>query len=766
MFRLLLGQRRNDGTFEIQGLLPGTYQLRTQTWSDNQGAYDWSEGKLDDIQVVASTEPKKVIIYLKKGEVVLPTIDLSDIIANVGATTYFYDGFDGKSDNVSVMGIIGVSQGTKLTADSIKKVLQQDREVLIMYVPMIDQFGVTWGWGWFGQRAAIGTYDFYMVAIRNYKGADGPDPGRPHMNTVFLGEVKDKTIMKGATNYITFQKPSFGDATIKGTITGQKIFTQDDMSIIKNDFSKFLGLVPTAILYDSNGKLAAFSMEVPAPAYSSQYGMAASDGDLNALKNLIADSASKPEYHIPYLKAGTYRLVAYSPNYPPYVKQITLSAGETKIENINLDSALGSNAQGATLTGTVSTQGGGVIAGASILLKNHGTEKTATTDSDGVYSFDSLPLGLYYMAVSASDHALQAAKVGIPEPTTITKDIELPAGTESITGTVYVNRFTGQTYEGAKIVMFLDEELSGESHALLSAYVGTSDENGDYEINGLVSGKYYKLFVIVPGKKVEALKGLLAGTVSSVDFTLKNMLPELGIKYRVNGSNVEFKIFSLKTLVGDPTVKYMKGDRDAYVDGSASAVTLTQVTTTSDTWTCSITPGDSDVYTLKATANDGSDTVDKYIEFSLNKPAKVKVLLNDILAEGGDVSIDESGSDPSTLSVPVGGIESSGSGASSLSDSGFTAYTIDGNEYTTMAIGGLSSALLEFSKTVASAVGGMISDEYEVSIEEASIEKDLLLTIQYDSTANELDEFVSIDCDIILTLAPTASFSIMFFSCI
>ena len=519
---------------------------------------------------------------------------------------------------------------------------------------------------------------------------------------------------------------------------GQKIITAKDAEAMKNNFDAFIDIIPTVVLYDSAGKLTGFSMEVPPPAVFGQMLAAVATGDATTLMNLFTSEAGKPVYVIPYQKPGTYSMVVYSPNYPIYSQQITLAAGDN-IVNINFETALGGGENvpvTATISGTITDKDNPAakLAGASITLKTRGFEKTVTADSDGKYSIEGLGLGLYYMGVSASGYALKADKVSISEYKTITKDIALPAGGESLTGTVYARKFPSPlVYEGAKIVVVLEDV----TETMLAAYTATSDSDGKYTINGLINGKKYRLFVIVPGKKVEAISGLTAGLVSGVDFTLKDILPELNVKFIIDGSNVTFNIFSLKTLPTAPTVLHKKVDKASLQqsDGGATADTLTAVTTSSDTWTCVVPLPDSDLYTMKVSATDSAgQLIDKYIEFKLATTAKIEVLLNEILAEGGDVNIDETGTDPSAVTVPVGGIEETSSGATNLADnSSFSAYTATGEKYYgAMAIGGATSALMSFSKEAKTTTTGMVSDIYEVSLENASIEKDLLVTLYYD----------------------------------
>jgi len=54
-----------------------------------------------------------------------------------------------------------------------------------------------------------------------------------------------------------------------------------------------------------------------------------------------------------------------------------------------------------TITGTVSDQSGAVVPGADVLLKNTSTDEVrkTTTNSDGYYSYSSVPTGTYNLTV-------------------------------------------------------------------------------------------------------------------------------------------------------------------------------------------------------------------------------------------------------------------------------------------------------------------------------------------------------------------------------
>lgn len=735
----------DDGIFIMEGLLPGTYNLKTRTggYGSVMDKVNWAEGTLKNVTVKVSSEPTNVVIYLKEGVPIRcnwtdpgPVMG-QDLINQV--VNYFEEatikrgGFEKSGPDSGGIGAFGIPSGTELTADVLKKMFMTEPEIGIGFNPFTGEWEQP-------KMVAPGNYDFYFGCARMYDPGLGVGDYNLVCGAVKKGVIVDKSLLKAGTDYVEvyFDKIVVGSSTLIGTITGSNIVTQENVAVIKNDFNKFFSLIPSIFVYDSNGEMRGFAVEMPpaTPAAGAAWKTAAASGDMSQLQQAWTDYPLK--YRMRFLPAGAYKVVAVSPNYPPRVRNIVLQPDTTVNLNIDLDQEAGA---GSTLTGVVtSTDGVTVIAGASVLIKTKGYEKTVTTNSDGVYKAEGLMLGMYGILVSMSGYAPVAVKQGIPAPGTYTVNFQMTQGGASLTGKVYSKLLPPTVAEGAKVVAFYDEvENAGKVNpnpgSMIPLYSATTDSEGNFEISGLINGYWYKLFIVVPGKRIKAVS-FRAGVLIGASFTLEYIPPSFDVRYEVIGSSVIFKIKSFTELTSLDNVQYSAGA--TFNSGAPLAVSgLTQVTSSSDTYSCSVLLADNNTYTLKVEGTNEAGTDSATINFSLGYKQIVKAILDTIIAEGGDILIDDTGADPSMVTIPVGGIdEESGTGAS-----GISVVCIDDNvKYRTFAIGGAGSAIMNFSKQSKESAGamgtttGLISDIYSITMENAAINKEITVSLYYDAT--------------------------------
>ncbi len=710
-----------DGTFSIEGLFPGTYRLITKSTSTNI-SIEWTDGILDNVVVNASTKPTNVVIYLREGLNVLPQVDMQNVLTS-GATTYFVD-----ADENSYISIMGVKTGEKLNPDNLKKVIMDEPEIGLGWHP-VD--------GWLPSKIPTGKYDFYTGAIREYS----PEAGIGDPMGIFFsckkGVTIDESLITGTTQFISLPEAVIGssDTVLTGTISGSKIFTQENMFVIKNNFDEFFNLIPYIMLHNNDtGELAAISILMPPATINAEkaYMEAAQKGDLAALKNALINYP--PSYKFKFLRPGNYTATAYSPNYPRYIKQITIIKGENDPFNINLDESAG---EGATITGSVSS-GGNPVVGASIIIKKKGIEKKITSNFSGNYQVKGLEKGYYQIEVSKAGYALKVVTVNMTQYKTYTKDISLTEGKETISGLVYSQYFPSpKVYEGARIVAY-DIDSTDE---VLGLYQAISDSNGYYEINGLISGHKYKVWIIAPGKRVYAVEHTACEEISGYNLVLSDILPDFNVNYKVSGSSVTFNIESVKPLdYLPPDVKYSEGvpfDASSAIDVSISTITAENI------WRCSIPVSqlsEDKVFTFLVRASDidvGVGNLSDYkpteINFSLKKKIKVEVKLDEFFAKGGDIELDDTGEDSSYITIPVGAIREISVQGSAGIVSAFDAAGKKAADVEICAIGGFASLI--FSKeSIVGEIQDIISEIYEIKLENTDINenKNITLNLSYD----------------------------------
>ncbi|GAC1701146.1 MAG: hypothetical protein NVS9B4_03890 [Candidatus Acidiferrum sp.] len=159
--------------------------------------------------------------------------------------------------------------------------------------------------------------------------------------------------------------------------------------------------------------------------------------------------------------------------------------------------ALAQNATGAA-RGSVVDEQGSVIAGAQVTITdpNTGYTRTETTDGDGSFSFQSLPVGIYKLAVSQTGFRTFEENdiiVHVNDSLTLNAQLKVGASTETIevvagaTQVELANAELSGTIAGAQITQL---PLNGRSFAqLLTLVPGVSQDNGfSYDQKGLKGG--------------------------------------------------------------------------------------------------------------------------------------------------------------------------------------------------------------------------------------------------------------------------------------
>ncbi|MFH1379373.1 MAG: carboxypeptidase regulatory-like domain-containing protein [bacterium] len=716
---------RDDGSFEINGLVPGSYTVEINGWGDG---FKWASSKVKDVNVevggIGQSTFTAVEIRLKPGVRCYPIIS-----GDVDSLPEYIQG-----------SVIGVEQGTKMTHETMKDILMDKPEAEFHYHD-----------GYFDPMyLAYGTYDFYAVLKNDY------EEGSDSLFFSFLGQLKNfeinEEVVKGSIPeghswssgeaVLLDLNISAGNSALTGTLLGENIFRPQDAVEMAKNFDLFLEYIPSVLLYDSNGIIRAWSLEVPEKDGGDYWEAAAATGDVNELKQAV--ERYPPKYTIQYLPSGTYTFIAATPNYPPFIKQITINEEETITQNVNFDTDVG---PGGNVSGVVKDGSSGkLLSNASIKLTSNVKNTIVRTDNLGRYEFPGLPKGTYTIQVSKTGYALSGAKRSIEKNASIELNFNLESAPGSFSGTVYLQKMPSpKTYSGAKIVAYNDTDNGENTDNFLPLYTAATDLNGQYKISGVVSGDTYKIFLNVDGKQLQYLeKTASTGDVSGCDFTLRSEAPMLDIKSKVSsdGTYITFDISSPKTLKSDPVCTYHEG---AEFDEDASALSVTPEIKPNDEYRLTITPEKSDMdYVLRITADDGvNDEVSVDTVFNLSLKSKVKKELKSEYAQGGDVNIaDNINDDPTSIGIPTGGLTAvEESGSASVFAPGITANA---------AVGGFISTLpgIQLSKTNRNASSILMnlietvlaSDLYTIDLSNAQVNRDLTISLNYDkSSVADLD---------------------------
>ncbi|GAF68621.1 unnamed protein product, partial [marine sediment metagenome] len=419
---------KEDGTFEINGLVPGKYTVRVNGWG---GAFQWASPRLEDILVklggIGQETVTEIGIKLKPGVRCYPNVigDLasgSDKIPQHGRTT-----------------VIGFPAGTKMNHETMKDLLSDK--------PEVEFYGDLEGW-WEPRFIPYGTYDFYACFAMDY------GEGESHaMYFTFVGEAKgieineDEATEKGKIPsdhpwwssgqddaIIIDIDTKIGDSSIEGKLLGDNVFRQSDAIEMAKNFDLFLEYIPSVILYDPDGKIKAWALEVPVQEGKIYWEAAVASGDVSQIKQVMEEWP--PHYYIEFLPSGTYTFIAATPNYPPFVKQVEISGQVT--QNVNFDTDVG---KGGTISGVVKNKStGNVLQNATIQLTSKVKNKTVRTDTEGAYEFPGLPKGMYTLQVSKSGYALSGTKRYVEKNASIQINFNLESAPGSFSGTVYLQK--------------------------------------------------------------------------------------------------------------------------------------------------------------------------------------------------------------------------------------------------------------------------------------------------------------------------------------
>ena len=761
---------REDGTFFIGGLMPGLCDIRTESgfyievdyekWDEVYGneaeerieefkrnlkrRLGWAEARRQ-VNVRASEEPLEITLRLRDGVLVRPS---SEILVNLSAAEedildyyyYWLDGSDGdRYDERGGIGILGMESGVQLTAERMRELLFNTElmDVGFGYDPFIEG-----GW-WSDMRVAPGDYDLYLGAyIEPYF-----EVGQTDMSMIFHSRSRGVNIDPGRViegddglplQEIHIPDAVFGNAGLSGSITGSGLISEEDLEVIRASFEQVQNLVPVVMLYDSSGRLAGVALNMPAVDEEWMIELAEyiNEGDLETVNSMIAGEGSG--YAFRFLRDGEYTAVFHSPNYPRVVRNVTLRAGDTVNIDINFDIDSGAaEAERGSIYALFQSTGGASVSGASVNVRGPDFNRDYVSSSAGEVRIPNLRRGVYYLTVSASGYERRVIRVEVREMDEHRREVVLRGAPEVMAGFVWSRPPSfgsrGLPYEDGAYIAAYNITDRGDLPAL---YETESDSEGQYLIDSLITGHIYRTWLIVPGYVRWSVDHEAGGLVAGYNFYLRNLNPDYHLSYRVESSSVVFSVRANKDMPSAPEISYRKpGGPEHYI------LNITTVAA-SRRWRFSIPfgpnleEGENYALTVKGVDGDGREA-DNRFNFSTRVLDTSIVRLQEFVATGGEVTLDEESEDESSITVPPGAIEAAtgGSGQALVS-----AFTSDGSEEKLRAssIGGLASLL--FSRQgITGEIGGVISDIYTAEIDdpegEVDIQGNLRLNLRYRRSA-------------------------------
>lgn len=720
----------DSGVFEITGLVPGLYQVATY---GSGPAYIWPRTiQVHDVMVSPNKETY-IEIPLTNGVKVEALAPSPMPSMPAGTTAYYY--------------IMGYPSDEVLTGKKIDALMDSDSETPISFEYALSTYtswGQTRALGWQPTLAAPGRYNFYLIKYELFgsKGEGSIDEGglRTDHNTITIisqaknFEIKYDPLQPNATTYIPFEGAVTGRGKITGMITGQNIWTNADYEKGKKEGGDTIFKnIPTVMLYDINGTWRGFSGARPRNDLASLVPWEIFFMNPNEITKRNVMAKSPAYYYIDMLPPGKYIMVAETPNYPPFIKEVVIYSTATTTLDLDFDVMAGN---GLSISGVVTSTDTGIsLEGAEVLIQHKSVQKYTVCNSSGYYSIAGLPKGIYRLSVSKSGYAIAGDKISIGESLTA-KNFQLTKGDSALTGTVYSQKIPfAKTIANAKIACYDETYNTQNPTKYLPVNKAKTDKNGNYYISGLISGHIYKAYVMSTGKIVEYVEITPVAGDNTQDFELKSLPPKLKIivKKTDNPRKYLFMFESPKKLVAPPECWYNQGD--SYDETKAiQALPLSGPNNTYSLYVNLLETNINQNYNLRVISDDGGKKNTDDIKFGGNVKRQAKKEVAEGIAEGDDVAIDELGDDNTQISLDAGSLTASTvtvSAAPGVSR-GAPSYAIGGfsSNIPSFKLQGTDSSIAtELINVDESAVAG---DVYQVDLSNSQMNKSVTLSLNYD----------------------------------
>ncbi|MHC9539176.1 MAG: carboxypeptidase regulatory-like domain-containing protein [Vulcanimicrobiota bacterium] len=274
--------------------------------------------------------------------------------------------------------------------------------------------------------------------------------------TVSIGTLTTTTDANGA---YTIQNVPAGTQTIAATKTGY--------TAVSSSVSVTAGQTTTKNISMSPGTAQVGTVQ---GTVTDQTTSAKLSGVSVAIGTLTATTDANGAYTIQNVPAGTQTITATKTGYTAVSSSVSVTAGQTTTKNISMTPG---TAQVGTVQGTVTDQTTSAkLSGVSVAI---GT-LTATTDANGAYTIQNVPVGTQSIAATKTGYAAFSDSVTVAASQTTTKNISMTPGTAQV-GTVQ-GTVTDQTTSA---------KLSGVTVSI-GTLTATTDANGAYTIQNVPAG--------------------------------------------------------------------------------------------------------------------------------------------------------------------------------------------------------------------------------------------------------------------------------------
>lgn len=696
---------QNDGSFEFSNVPGGKYDAILKFGGDTQ----YVPVELENI-VVNEGKTTNISFTLKTGLYVQPKIyGLPEI--STGAWRY---------------SIIAVPSGQQMNSSFITEMFFKEP----MYAFEYDAAASTWS----TLVLPEGRFDFYLVLGSRYCTPGDTSCGSVNYTQFanFIGRSKNVDIKYDPNSPVlgSMAQPinvnilgSVGQGEIGGWGKGTRIFTDSDYERLFADFNnQIISLIPSVMIYDTAGELRGFAHIICDADGLLALENGINDRNAQVIKDSIA--AENYKYYIWGLPPGKYTAVFSNPNYPPVARNITLP--ENSDYNFDFDS---SNVSVGNIIGVVKSSSpvSSALSNAMIYLKGRIVSKYAVTNSSGIFTFSNMPAGSYRLEVSMDGFAREGRKFSLGrDDTADLGTFYLKPTSAALSGKVYVSKFPNPTVrEGIKVSAYDETTNVNDPQSYLPVLEDLTDENGLFELKGVLPGHNYKMVIAETGKKVFSTVTYITDGINNFgDITLSDLPPEITVKLRKDpdsAKKVNVIIHSPKELVSIPSCKYNEGQ----VYDSSSAVSLALVPAANNTYMGQFTvSAASRYYALKVTAGDSAQ-VEKTIIYDSVSNSKTEQYISAASLLGGSVYMDSEKEEYSGIELDAGALTQTSTAAVDLGD----------------LAGGFFSALPNV-RTVKTNKGDltidavlqniMASEVYDIDLSNAQANKSFTLSLKYD----------------------------------
>ncbi|MCG2726033.1 MAG: carboxypeptidase regulatory-like domain-containing protein [Elusimicrobia bacterium] len=691
------------GEFYFPNVAPGIYNIKTRP----RGAgFMWPPVKLEDV-TVTQDNITEVKLNLTNGLFVKPQIFG---LPAVSTPTWGYS-------------VIAVPSGEQMNQKLVTELFFDSPKYEIDY-------STTTGWETISMEP--GQYDFYLILGAGYEPmGDEKTEESYHQFANFIGRVKNKGIKKDSDNpnIGAAAQPiainilgAIGQEQIGGNLIGDRIFTAPDYERIFANFeSELFPLIPAILLYDAAGDLRGFSHALPATATAFEGFWTGITNKSSATVEASFD-AYPPKYLIWGLPAGNYTAVFANPNYPPVAKEIVLPTDASYDFDFDAQDLPVGTVSGIVKSSTTLLP----IENAMVYLKHRTIEKFVKTDSSGAFSLANIPPGMVKMTVSKTGFVKLGQKMSLAGNQTI-DDLSftmLPSDSK-ITGKVYLKKFPAPaTKSGIQLVAY-DETLNvTEPTSYIPKMEAQTDDNGNFEITGVIPGHIYKVAAFYTGKLPEPTEvTAVEGNTVMDDIVLKDVPPQIVLKIRKSANSIhkmDVIIKSPKQLVTTPVCTYNTGTEYS----SSTAVSLALVPGPNNSYLGQFTVSSDRYYILYVTAGDGSNKMTKQLTYDKVSQANTDQYIQNAAIAGGEVYMDSEQEEYSGIELDPGAVATSSSTA----------------DYSNL-VGGFFSALPSVKTvktdkgdmTLESAITNLMASEvYDMDLTNAQPNKPFSLNLKYD----------------------------------